>query len=404
VNGPVPRYARVQSAPQRANLFAAILALAGIVVPTELQLSLGPGVSFPPGRISAAVLFLPALLMLLKRGRQLVLCDFLAPATAAWMIVASLSSVGASAIPTAGGDALDFLGGYLIARAYFFGRPALDTFVRVLKVFAFMAIVIAVAESISMNIITHNAADAAGLRNGWARAASTFDHPIPFGVFCALTAAILLSWEKTTLGRSLTVGFCFLGCALSLSSAALIAFAIVLAAHAYDQLLKRYSGRWTVFWTILGTVIFVVSIVTAHPLAWILTHLTYDPQTGFYRLMTWEMGLAYIAQSPIVGYGYFFNNELLDNTIDSIWLVFALRFGIPVVVLLFLANVAVLFPGRQNSKEMNSDHLDQMRRAFTLVILLFMFTGLTVHFWKYILMFWGLSLGVRASLRELTNR
>jgi hypothetical protein len=120
--------------------------------------------------------------------------------------------------------------------------------------------------------------------------------------------------------------------------------------------------------------------------------------------MTWEMGLAYIAQSPIVGYGYFFNNELLDNTIDSIWLVFALRFGIPVVVLLFLANVAVLFPGRQNSKEMNSDHLDQMRRAFTLVILLFMFTGLTVHFWKYILMFWGLSLGVRASLRELTNR
>ena len=120
--------------------------------------------------------------------------------------------------------------------------------------------------------------------------------------------------------------------------------------------------------------------------------------------MTWEMGLAYIAQSPIIGHGYVFNNELLDNTIDSIWLVFSLRFGVPVVVLLFLANVAVFFPSQRNLKGTNDVHLDQMRRAFTLVILLFMFTGLTVHFWKYILMFWGLCLGVRASLRELTNR
>ena len=45
--------------------------------------------------------------------------------------------------------------------------------------------------------------------------------------------------------------------------------------------------------------------------------------------------------------------------------------------------------------------MNQMRHAFTLVLLMFMFTGLTVHFWKSMLMFWGLCLGIRASLREL---
>lgn len=400
----IPHDARTQSGPRRANLLVALSALAGIILPSELQISFGTGFTFPPARISAAVLFIPALLVLCRNGRRLVLCDFLAPATAAWMIVASIGSAGVNAIPTAGGDALDFLGGYLLARAYFFGCPALDTFVRVLKVFAFIAIILAVAQSVSGSmIITREAVSEDQLRNGWLRAPSTFDHPIMFGIFCALTAAILLYWEKTLLRRSVAIGVCFLGCMSSLSSAALMAFSIILAAFTYDQLLKQYSWRWSALWTIIGTFSFVVFVVTAHPLSWVLSHLTYDPQTGFYRIMIWDTGMAYIAQSPVIGYGYLFNNAILDATIDSVWLVLALRFGVPMIVLFFLTNVSVFLPNHRNFEVTNDVHMDQMRRAFTLVLLIFMFTGLTVHFWKSGLTFWGLCLGVRASLRELTD-
>lgn len=400
----IPPNARSQSGSGRGNLLAALVALAGVILPIELQISFGAGITFPPGRISAAVLFIPALLVLCTNRRRLVWCDFLAPATAVWMIIASVGSAGVNAIPTAGGDALDFLGGYLIARAYFFGRTALDTFVRVLKVFAFIAIIIAVAQSISGSIIiTHEAVSEGQLRNGWLRAPSTFDHPIMFGVFCALTAAILLYWEKTLLRRGVAAGVCFVGCISSLSSAALMAFSIILAAFTYDQLLRRYSWRWSALWIIIGTFIFVVFVVTAHPLSWVLSHLTYDPQTGFYRLMIWDTGLGYIAQSPVIGYGYLFNNAILDATIDSIWLVLALRFGVPMIVLFFFTNVAVFFPSHRNFKGTKDVHMDQMRRAFTLVLLMFMFTGLTVHFWKSGLTFWGLCLGVRASLREFTD-
>ena len=413
VHGRVLRKAQVQSgspAVRRANPLVAMFTLAGVVLPSGLQISLGPGVTFTPGRLWAALLFFPALLVLCKKGRHFVLCDFLALATAAWMIVASIASVGVSEIPTAGGDALDFLGGYLISRAYCFGRPALDTFIRTLKIFAIIVIILAMADTISGRVIVHETIvpwdEAWGqgqMRNGWVRAMATFDHPILFGAFCALTAAILLYWEKTLLRRSVAAGLCFLGCILSLSSAALLAFSIILTAFTYDQLLRRYSWRWSAFWTTIGILISVVFVVTAHPLNWVLSHLTLDPQTAYFRKLIWDTALTYIAQSPVIGYAYHnLNNVILDTSVDCIWLVLSLRFGFPMFVLFFLTNVAAFFPSQRNFKGTVDVHMDQMRRAFTLVVLMFMFTGLTVHFWKSMLMFWGLCLGIRASLQELT--
>jgi hypothetical protein len=69
-----------------------------------------------------------------------------------------------------------------------------------------------------------------------------------------------------------------------------------------------------------------------------------------------------------------------------------------------LANVSAFHPAQRGSDQTDEVHMNQMRRAFTLVILMFMFTGLTVHFWNYMLMFWGICLGIRASLREPDGR
>jgi hypothetical protein len=400
---------------RRADLFVALCALAGIVLPAEVQISLADGARFTSGRLAAALFFFPALFVLLQKGRRLISCDFLACLTAVWMLVACFISVGTSALSSAGGDALDFLGGYLIARAFVFGRPALDTFVRVLRIFAFIVIVLAMADSFSGRWIVHETIAAivnasvlaTPFRNGMVRAASTFDHEILFGIFCAVTAAILLYWERALLRRSLAVGFCLLGCILCLSSAALMAFAIVLVAFTYDQLMKRYRWRWRAFWMVTGAVALAFFVVLPEPLSWILSHLTLDAQTGYFRMMIWQMASDYIAQSPITGYAYQqLNNPsepLINQTVDSIWLVNCLRFGIPMSVLFFLTNVTAFFPSKRESVSgANAVYMDRMRPAFTLAILVFMFAGLTVHFWNYMLMFWGLCIGIRASLRELS--
>ena len=177
---------------------------------------------------------------------------------------------------------------------------------------------------------------------------------------------------------------------------------MVLAAFTYDRLMRRFAWRWRAFWVVIGILLFAVFVLTAHPLGWVLSHLTLDPQTGFYRIMIWDSALTYIAQSPVIGYAYqLVNNNIIDATVDSIWLVFSLRFGVPMIILFFLTNIAAFLPSQ--SKGTGDVHMDQMGRAFTLVLLMFMFNGLTVHFWNYALMFWGLCLGIRASFRELAS-
>jgi hypothetical protein len=369
---------------------------------------------FTPGRLAVALLLIPALLALFQSGRRLLLCDFLVSATAAWMVFAGVSVAGASALSTAGGDALDLLGGYLIARGLIFGPLALDAFIRVLKIFAFIAILFAVADNLSGRLILHDTIAAilhtseppvAGFRNNMIRAASTFDHAILFGVFCALTATILLYWERGFLARSVAVGICLLGCVLSLSSVSFMVSGIAISIYAYDQLLNKYSWRWPVFWSLLVGMIVVFAGASNNPLGWIVSHLTLDPQTGYFRMMIWDAALTYIGQSPIIGYAYgVFNNNIVDGSVDSIWLLETLRFGVPMLVLFFLANMTVILPGRRLPYGANDMHVARMRQAFTLVILLFTFSGLTVHFWNFMWMFWGMCLGIRASLQELPAR
>jgi hypothetical protein len=111
---------------------------------------------------------------------------------------------------------------------------------------------------------------------------------------------------------------------------------------------------------------------------------------------------AYIARAPFTGYAYAsYNNNIIDGSVDAVWLVFALRFGLPMAILFLLTNIAALLPTQRSENTPNDTDLDRTRRAFTTVLLLFMFAGLTVHFWNYMLMFWGLCIGTRASIREL---
>ena len=72
------------------------------------------------------------------------------------MVGAALHTDGTAALSSAGAEALELFGGYLVARAYFFGPAALHTFLRVLRVFAFIAIVFAIADRASGTLIVHH--------------------------------------------------------------------------------------------------------------------------------------------------------------------------------------------------------------------------------------------------------
>jgi hypothetical protein len=409
-----PKIIRAQSprAVQRANPFPACLALIGIIVPSQVQVLIA-GAKLTAGRIGVILLLIPALVMLCRRGRHALASDFFACATGAWMIAAAVRTGGWDSLPSAGAEVLELIGGYFIARGFFFGPAALDTFIRVLRVFAVAAILLAMADTVSHRWIVQDTVAAIFdvpppgpvYRGNLVRATSTFDHPILFGIFCSLVAAISLYSKLDMLPRILLVGLCIIGCILSLSSVAWMSLLIVIAVYTYDQIMRQYAWRWYPVWIGIAALLSALFLISNHPIGWLISHLTLDPESGYFRLLIWDAALIRINQFPLTGFGFnLFNHAILDSTIDSVWLVCSLRFGLPMIIFLILTNVAAFWPTRQRFKNPAGDpYMDKLRRAFTLVLVMFMFSGLTVHFWNFMWIFWGLCIGIRASLREQSS-
>jgi len=189
-----------------------------------------------------------------------------------------------------------------------------------------------------------------------------------------------------------------------------MAFVIVLAAYAYNTAMHRYAKRWVIFGATCAVLLVAFFMASNNPIDWIISHLTLEPESGYFRLMIWDAVFAKLSESWFVGFGFNpLGHWILDTTVDSIWLVFALRFGVPTVALLFLSNVTSFLPVGRRSRHRNEyganapatdKYMDNMSIAFTTVLVMFMFIGLTVHFWNYMWIFWGICVGTRASLRE----
>jgi hypothetical protein len=401
----------VVAASRWRDYLVAWVLLIGLIVPAWEVMIYVAGAKFTVGRIGVMLLLVPAVFTLLGKGRRLMLPDLFVCAMAAWYVGAGLYTDGAGALSSAGAEAVEFLGGYAAGRAFFIRPEALRAFLSVLKPLAFTAVVLGMADTITGRMFIHEtlasllhvAPIVSTFRGSGVRAASTFDHAIQFGAFCCLVGAMLLYSERNVVKRIVYVGICFAGTILSWSSSGLMSFAMILAAYAYDRLLGQYPRRWTVFWAAIAVIYLAIMLTTIHPLGWVLTHLTLEPESGYYRLMEWDTATGYISAAPWTGYAFRTFPEAELYSVDCVWLAVALRFGIPASLFLMLANLTAILPNGSAPQDPAAEpFMSQMRAAFTVVLVMFMFIGITAHYWNYIWIFWGICIGIRASLRERT--
>jgi hypothetical protein len=406
INAPVVR---------QPNSFAVWLILVGNFLP-PVQIDLG-AVNFTPGRIAVFLLLIPAVSALSKAYRTWIPSDFFAFATASWMIIASILNGGFR--PYVGAEALEFLGAYLVGRAFFFGRPGLELFVRVIKVVACAVIALALLDTLSGRPVILQLAGltgqmsqsdlAAGYRMGLVRASSTLLGGEQFGTFCVALVALFLYSERTFVSRILYVGLGILGSLLSLSSAPFLGLAIVLAVFIYDTILKKMVWRWKLLMTVLFGLILIAFMVLKNPIASIIGHLTFNPWSGYFRMITWNLSLDLVAQSPILGRAFnSFDGAspevmfFVANSVDAVWLVEMLRYGLPMLAFLLLTIFVPIFKTHRISD--GDPYLNRMRTGFTLLIAVMSVIGLTVHFWNTTWIFLSLCAGIRASFAELEAR
>ena len=386
----------------RAHPLAAWISLIGISFPS-IQIFVA-GAKFPPGRLAIAFLLGPALFQLFRRGARFIISDFFACATAAWMIAAVPSETSTYA------EIVEFVGAYWVARAYFFGRPAIEAFLKALKFVVIALIVLAMLDFLSGRaIVLETSAKLfpipffeAQYRASFVRAPSTFDTAELYGTFCAAAVAIFLYSGGSAIRYAI---FCSFGCLLSISSGPLLALVIVLFTFCYDCIMKGRAWRWKVFTFAIAIFLLVVYFASAHPVSWLVAHLTLDPSTGYWRVAVWDHTTAYLASSPYFGFGFLDFGDPEDffthASVDSVWLVVALQFGVPTSVLLLLTVMASLFDvGRRNGTLTYDPYVDRIGTGFTLAIMTLAVVGLTVHYWNALWIFWGLCIGIRGSVTE----
>jgi hypothetical protein len=384
---------------QRGVYGATFFLLIAILMPSQVNFYLwGESAKMTPGRIAIMLLLFPAISKLRQRYRHFASADFFAFATGAWMIGSRLRDDGLS--PSAVAEVMEFLGGYVVARGLYWEINALQTFIRVLKVIVVGVLLVSIMDPLfATNVIWH--VQTPQERLGLIRATAMFDGAEMDGAFFAATAPILLYWERTGMMRAYWGGLCSFGCLLSISSGPLLSLIIVISVYNYDSLMKQYSWRWFPLIGIIFAMLMVLFGLAERPMSWIVSHLTFDPLSSYFRMYIFENMFQIIRSSPIIGIGFAPTGEgfLAGVSVDCTWIVYAMRFGIPMIVL-FLLTIIMSIAGKGNRLTALPVRVSALRTGFSLAVISFGLTGLTVHIFHTNWVLWAIYLGITANLKE----
>jgi hypothetical protein len=222
-------------------------------------------------------------------------------------------------------------------------------------------------------------------RLGLWRVQGPFEHSIIYGLFCGSAVALaclVLGYGKKGFARWQHLAVISLTAFVSMSSAPIAGMVLQFALIAWNCVLRRWDFRWKILWGLVFASYLVVEFGSAQtPVKFYISHFTFDPQTGWYRLLIWEYGTAAVANHPLfgIGFGEWARLPWMGNSVDNFWLLIAMRHGIPAVCLLFGACLAVVWGTAL--KQGLSERTDAYRTGYVFCMVAFLLVGCTVHFW-----------------------
>lgn len=385
----------MKKATQRAP-WQVILLIAAFLCPTELSLYIA-GLRFPPHRVALFILFPIAIMRLMsQQGLKVKSFDIFFILFNLWTVAMYMYHQGQQeGLVYGGSQALESLGGYLVARAWIRNEETLRATLRALGWAIFAAALIALPETLLGQIFTHDLLRqltgyhhpiGVETRLGLTRAYGVFDHPIHYGTFCATMAAMFWYAEKRNAGRFKKAGLLSLATVLGLSSAPLLCLGLQGGMIVWDKLTKRLAKRATItFLAVLGLYIGASLASTRGPIAVIATGMTLDPWTGFYRLQIWENGMNNVFMYPITGLGLAEWERpawMVSSTIDAFWLVIMIRTGVPALLLLIIALTLLIRAVNRYGLKSRDPVLRDLARGWTMSLIALSLVSTTVHLWN----------------------
>lgn len=407
------------------------LLILSFLIPSEFNFTLGSFV-LSAYRLTLICLIPYVVWVALRKMRRSEIrwnvCDLFALTIGVWPIIAfSLNTSIGAALESGGIQTLELVLPYFLIRLHVQSHFQRVEFSKILFLMVTILFLLGLPEAIAGRHFTHELASALSgtaylgfpeQRFGIWRAIGPTDHAIIFGTLCALVmpAAIMLAQRRPKFW--LIVAFSAIGAFMSASSAPILAVLVQLAMLTWAKLTRGYRNRW---WLLLGLFVafYVVIDVLSNsdPIRVMFTYLLLNPETGYARYYMWVYSFDVVAQSTwglIFGYGY--DNEvfgiisnqywrnLMENTVDSFWLVLMLRFGATVlilfsvfIILVFAKSLGYVFSANKRSER-------YFMQAWFITAFVMTLIATTVHFWGYMACMYMMVLAVCVSGERSTKR
>lgn len=342
-------------------------------------------------RMLLLVLFIPLMIRLFsgKAGRILAI-DILMFLFSAWMAIVLLYHEGLGRIPLAGATVMEFLGGYLVGRTLVRNATDYRLLLRYMLVAMLILLPFALLEfKTNQNLLrdafatvfnSYYKSPTQTWREGFARVASGFEHPILFGLFCTIMVAPFFYLRRRTPVRGAILAALPFGMTyLSLSSAPLIAAGLAGGLIGWDIVTR---GKWKpLIWMVSLIFVFLSIVSNRGPVLILIDNLTFNAHTAWIRVWQYHYGSAEVMRNPFlgIGLGTWQRPGWLAGSIDNFWLVIALRYGLPGIGLLWLALGAGIWAVTR-TKGLN-EQLRDWRTGYVIALTGLYFTLATVHIW-----------------------
>lgn len=356
-------------------------------------------------RFFLILMIIPLMVQLLSgRFGRVLLTDVLFFLHVLWMGVALAVNNPDQAVTQMGSAGVEFLGGYLVARAYIRTPEAFMALCRWVVLLVVILAPFALYESLtgtpllvramaSLPVVSSIPILSIDGRLGLERVQATFAHPIHFGLFCSVSVAMIFVAMKGAINTTKRFGLAILCGAtgfLALSSGALLAIALQCALIAWAWVFNKSRLRW---WFLVG--LFAMGYVAIDllsnrsPIKVFMSYATFSAHNAYWRSIIFEWGMINVWANPIFGLGlndWLRPHFMYSSSVDNFWLLMAMRYGIPgfLFVTIGYAWAVFLVMRRKFDGDIVLTHI---RRAWVFTFLGLSFTLVTVHVWTSVYSF-----------------
>lgn len=358
-------------------------------------------------RVYLLAMILPLVVQLVMgRFGRLLITDVLFVAHFVWATLALAINNPTQVAGQFGSVGVEFMGGYLVGRAYIRTAGSFFALCRWLVVIVFCLAPLAVFEALTgrppiieaiwaLPGISSVGAVFADKRLGLERVQAVFAHPIHFGLFCSVGLSlsfVALRGVTSTFRRwTNTIVIAFTGF-LGLSSGAFLAILLQLGLIAWAAIFAMMRARWWLLLGLFALAYVVIDILsTRSPIQVFMSYATFSAHNAFWRGIIFEWGLANVigsAEKGITGspwFGIGLNDwirphYMYSGSMDNFWLVMAVRYGVPGFLFLAVGYAWAIFLIMRRNFDTDAV-LAQIRRAWVFTFLGLTFTLVTVHVW-----------------------